>query len=77
MSDWIKIEDGLPDPDVPVLCLLSDGVRRVYYLYTEEKKRYFHPEEDRPIWRECSTDQFRWERLDVTHWQELPDLPAD
>lgn len=76
--EWINVKDELPKAGVSVLCVAkpkhSDKfVIRVYYMYDEEKQKYYGSKI--PLFREDCTDQFRWETTDVTYWMPLPKLP--
>ena len=76
---WINIKDKLPEPDVSVLCIAKDSsgteVMRVYYMYDEEKQKYYGSP-DKPLFREDCQDNFRWETNDVTYWMPLPERPV-
>lgn len=68
MSEWISVEDGLPDYNYEVLVLKSNGLIVVmsYHAPFDFGKRKFH-------WWAFG----KWidQHSQVTHWMPLPDPP--
>lgn len=66
MSEWIKVEDRLPDVGMPVLAIAARafGTSCHYTVYRTETDDWF--------WRDSHTGaQAGW----FTHWMPLPDPP--
>jgi hypothetical protein len=61
MSDWIAVEDQLPDDELTVLIALSDG--EVWTGYHDDDQ-----------WRYVSADLV--EAGKVTHWMDFPEPPV-
>lgn len=64
MSDWISVEDELPEPrrNVIIWCLLGKSCA--------EHESYFG------WWTGSKWDCVNHYLFDVTHWQPIPDGPA-
>ena len=66
MSEWIRVEDRLPEEDEDVLAYIQDGYIKVacpFYQIDGGKR-----------WAWFGGD-YMYEN--VTHWQPLPDPPKD
>lgn len=64
MSEWISVEDKLPDVHVQVLCATNDTVFEWYVILRRSSKGG---------WVEVEGYEF-WPCV-VTHWMPLPKLP--
>ena len=78
MSDWIRVEDGLPNPHQSVLAFRPEnnaGEDQIWYAYHSGGKwiddaNDYDDLENLPFGGESS-------RLKVTHWMPLPEPPKD
>lgn len=68
MSEWISVEDRLPEFDIEVLCFMKsyDGITGSAVLS--------HCNESDEVWKinGCPFNEMVW---DVTHWMPLPPPP--
>ena len=63
MSEWISVEDRLPDQGVEVIGYNGHAVRECFIMWLED---------DLPIW-----GYEDWRRFgEVTHWMLLPSNPT-
>lgn len=62
MSEWIRVDDQLPDEDIPVLCWVNDGDSCGHEVASHHNSFF--------------TDWTN-ELLPVTHWMPLPEPPQD
>lgn len=65
MSNWISVEDRLPEHGEKVLTIKSNGVFLVSHII-------HHDEGFTPNWQYTITDRIG---VNVTHWQPLPEPP--
>ena len=72
---WIKVSEGLPEDETPVLIVLNGEIRigELCWDYPGYEETYFpYRYWDDPV---NSGQDWRWD--DVTHWKPLPELPTD
>jgi hypothetical protein len=77
MSDWISVEDRLPEKDERVLVwlpeneqTLDDGIFDIAYFEIKE--------DEEPVWRiENGPGIYSLSSNDVTHWMPLPGPPNE
>ena len=65
VSKWISCKDKMPDDGVNVL--IYAGNRMISLAWYDKDMRYFNI---------CDSD-YKYNSLDVTHWQPLPEPPKD
>jgi hypothetical protein len=72
LSEWISVDDSLPDSETPVLVCFQDGTREVAELvwdipgFEDTYKEYQY-------WDSPSDDGKDWQWDDITHWTTLPE----
>ena len=64
MSDWIGVEDRLPEEGIEVIGYNGDQVGECFIMFFED---------DMPIWAHADFQIFGL----VTHWMPLPNPPQD
>jgi len=67
MSEWISVEDRLPEIGMPVQIITSYGKQVTAYINDESKPTYGWVDWMRPIHTYGS----------VTHWRSLPSPPEN
>ena len=67
MSEWISVEDRLPEKDGYYICALRDNIVKPYVLRVQFCNDRFIISE----WHEKNTGR------KVTHWMPLPELPTE
>ena len=75
MSDWISVEDKMPEEDVPVLALNTfNGLDRSFceVVYFQELDPIGTGLDD---WVWFGRESGRWVRRAFTYWMPLPDPP--
>jgi hypothetical protein len=65
VSKWISCKDKMPDDGVNVL--IYAGNRMISLAWYDKDMGYFYI---------CDSD-YKYNSLDVTHWQPLPEPPKD
>ena len=80
--DWIKTSDTLPKKNGKYLVVYKFFDYRnigVVWFSTNLNKvdKYIFDTEKRPGWYELDDEVGYFERTDITHWAELPELPTD
>ena len=71
MSDWISVDDFLPEPEKDVLCYC---VRGISYGMTVAGRFYKSlSDEDGITWMSFETEDVT--KYEVTHWMPLPEPP--
>ena len=70
MSDWIKIEDQLPEYGDPVIIVIKGTVQNVIYTRDgdDDTDDWFEP------YHYDDKESAAWRR-EVSHWQPLPEPP--
>jgi nicotinamide mononucleotide adenylyltransferase len=64
MSAWIKVEDEMPDKDLPVIAWDGNEMHEAFW---------YSGLGERKVWTQNGTDYIEWKG--VTHWIEMPYPP--
>lgn len=67
MSEWISVDDSLPEPNVNVLTIDEDNYQETAILYPASMILTY-------TWRRTGLEHMKGE---VTHWMPLPEPPKD
>jgi len=70
MSEWIKVEDRLPEKTTVVLVFVNDIVNS----WIDVANCYICPEYGNAIFEDLSGEDYV---PIVTHWMQLPDRPVE
>lgn len=80
--EWTRTTDRLPDENGKYLavydCFQCKLIKVLYFandLYFVDE--YAFRGEHRPGWYDSDSEFGYFERIDVTHWMPLPELPCD
>ena len=76
MSEWIRVEDRLPEEGDDILAY---GCAPGNNQYITMNVTYVFDKEKRPIWRIVSSGCgcCDWPMVNVTHWMPLPEEPNE
>ena len=82
MTEWISVEDRLPDKNGRYLCCYDLGIVSgksigIYSFAKNLRKvdKFDFPNENRKGWYGSDSEYGYYEKTDVTHWMPLPELP--
>lgn len=80
--EWVNVKDRLPEEDgLYIVVGKYFGFRTVDVLRfatnLHEFDEYDFPKERRPGWVVYDDETGYFERTNITHWAELPELPDD
>lgn len=73
MSDWISVNDRLPeDSDISILAIVNGVPKNNIHLIGAYEFAYYNKDDG---WIIESYPE--WENPDVTHWMPLPEQPKE
>lgn len=77
MTEWISVEDRLPDEDGKYLCCRSNKYIGIYSFTQNLRKvdKYDFAGKNRKGWYDYDSEWGYCEIHSITHWMPLPELP--